>query len=57
MWMSLANGGVYVPMVRNTMPKNTFHFARQYIHFADNSDAKNHSDDPLYKIRHIVKKI
>ena len=57
MWMSLANGGVYVPMVRNTMPKNAFHFARQYIHFADNSAAKNHSDDPLYKIRHIVKKI
>ena len=56
LWMSLVNGGVYVPMVRNIMPSNTFHFSRQYVHFSDNSAAANHSQDSLYKIRHIIKK-
>jgi hypothetical protein len=54
MWMNIANGGIYVPFVRNAMPKNAFWFVRQYIHFADN---RRRNDDPLYKIKKIVSKI
>ena len=57
LWTSLANGGVYVPFVRNTMSKNGFKFVRQYIHFGDNRSSSNHKEDPLYKIRRVMETI
>ena len=57
MWMSLANGGIYTPFVRNTMSKNAFRFVRQYIHFADNRRNTNKKNDPLYKIKQVIAKI
>ena len=54
MWMDISNGGIYVPFVRNTMPKNAFRFVRQYIHFAHNT---SRNGDPLYKIKKVISKI
>ena len=51
--------GVYAPMVQNCMNRDTFKFARRYIHFADNTKYKKRNDpifDPLFKIRGVLEK-
>lgn len=46
-----------VPVIQNTMPRNSFTFLRQYIHFSIGSEQKPQGDpkyDPLFKVRFII---